>query len=125
MKHISEIMTAVCKEHGITMNQGKEMKIAEIIEKVKGLRDSDHHVCPHDERERVCRRDAEYLKSLSREREYYELYEPDDHESIGRIELAINEIHLEQDAMDNTCTCERYDEIMDALADIKDFLDKE
>ena len=22
MKHISEIMTAVCKEHGITMNQG-------------------------------------------------------------------------------------------------------
>ena len=101
------------------------MKIAEIIEKVKGLRDSDHHVCPHDERERVCRRDAEHLKSLSREREYYELYEPDDHESIGRIELAIKEIHLEQDAMDNTCTCERYDEIMDALADIKDFLDKE
>ena len=25
MKHISEIMTAVCKEHGITMNQGKPM----------------------------------------------------------------------------------------------------
>ena len=27
MKHISEIMTVVCKEHGITMNQGKEMII--------------------------------------------------------------------------------------------------
>ena len=29
MKHISEIMTAVCKEHGITMNQGdREMSDA-------------------------------------------------------------------------------------------------
>ena len=26
MKHISEIMTVVCNKHGITMNQGKEMK---------------------------------------------------------------------------------------------------
>ena len=28
MKHISEILPAVCKEHGITMNQGKEMSDA-------------------------------------------------------------------------------------------------
>ena len=28
MKHISEIMTVVCKKHGITMNQGKEMNEA-------------------------------------------------------------------------------------------------
>ena len=29
MKHISEIMTAVCKEHGITTNQGDEMIVIE------------------------------------------------------------------------------------------------
>lgn len=101
------------------------MKIIEIMEKVRKLRDSDHHVCPHDERERICRRDAEYLKTLRHELGYYELYEPDDLKSIARIKLAIDEVHLEHDAMDDTCTCERYDEIVDALADIKDFLDKE
>ena len=94
--------------------------ITEIIEKVRALRDSAHHVCPHDERERVCREDAGYLKDLRTALGYYELYEPDDLESIARIQGTITKVHLKQDAMDNTCTCEEYDKIMDALADVRD-----
>jgi len=36
MKHISEIMTAVCKEHGITMNQGdREMNDTKRMDNVE------------------------------------------------------------------------------------------
>ena len=84
MKHISENMTAVCKEHGITMNQGdremndtKRMDNVDVLDALGELFDA---VC-HDKGETEMLTSLGVAEKLLFEagkvtRRYYKRYEP-------------------------------------------------